>query len=1158
MTEDYNESEDAGLIKRVKKQISTNHPGIEAVKDKMPNPQFGKYGMTVEDLAKACDFDLRTSPGQLEVLNTEFGGLEGVAYLLQTDLETGLNLKEANGQAQNTKAKKGKDGKVTPFALVKRDMTASDMKERQDCFGQNIIPPPESDTILEIVWETIVDDPIIKILIVGAIVILALGTAIDPKAGWTEGVAIVVAVFIVLSVTAGNDWSKDRKFKKLLLLQTDKKVKIIRGGLKDQISSWDIVVGDIVEITLGDEIPADGIFVKGNRFVVDESPLTGESIPVKKSASAPFLFSGCQVSEGSGIMLVTAVGPRSSGGKIQELLNEAQNEETVLQEKLKVVAVLIGKVGVAAGISTFIGLTVRWAIDWSNNHPSDQSTNDRIKHLAENFVIGITVVVVAVPEGLPLAVTISLAFSMFKMIADKCFVRHLDASETMGEATCICTDKTGTLTENRMTVVKVLLGEKVYYGEGSGESNAKPFTLSTFDAKAREILAEGICVNSTCFLKANDAGKPPIFVGSASEGALLVFCDKLNARYEAIREKVKKVENGVWLFSSERKRMSTLVVPLAKSPTIDGQTPKYRLYSKGGSEIILTLCTHMLSSNGNSVTPMTPNDLAFIQRNIKRWASQGLRTMALAYRDTNQQLMTIEDNSKDDPEHDLTFVGLVGIKDPLRKEVPGAVAICQKAGITVRMVTGDNILTASKIARECGIMYGSGIALEGPIFRAMSREEKIQILPKLQVVARSSPTDKHVLVALLKDLGEVVAVTGDGTNDAPALKEADVGFAMGISGTQIAMNASDIVLLDDNFVSIVQSIKWGRNVLNSVRKFLQFQLAVNLTAIIITFVGSVVYGVSPLNTIQLLWVNLIMDSLGALALATDEPENDILEHPPHSRFAPLLSVPMKEYILIQCAYQLIVLLGIFFGIDTLLPESDLTADAITREKRVNTIMFTSFIFLQCTNEIMARQLNGEVWIFKNIFKNKTFLLIQVIIILIQTLTVTVGQVFIGTVTMTSSEWLVCVIGALVNLPFTFLVRLVLVIYHNYYPIETGQKKVDPALEESGPDTTQAPGKKAADTVVPMAKVMRTANDDERQKLIHSSHRAHDTDSHEGHKGHVDEEVSEPVPLSSNSRTTSLVELIHPFRRDSNPLPVKNGASRSRSSMSLKGSKEILM
>ncbi|KAI9096530.1 E1-E2 ATPase-domain-containing protein [Phlyctochytrium arcticum] len=546
------------------------------------HPHFApdEFGIDTDGLARVCSFDNRTSPSQRTILEQEFGGVEGVAYLLKVNLETGLQpmwkvapTDPAQQTQKNvTKARKRKTKKVAPDQKMedeggdndggpKKDMTAVEAELRISKFGRNLIPPPRSDTILEIVWETIKDDPIIKVLIIGAVVVLSLGTAICPKDGWIEGLAILVAVVIVLSVTAGNDWSKDRKFKKLLLLQSDKRTKVIRGGVKDQISSWDVVVGDLVDVVVGDEIPADGIYVRGNRLVVDESPLTGESIPVKKGPHAPYMFSGCQVSEGSGVMLVTGVGSRSSGGQIQELLNEAQNEETVLQAKLKQVAILIGKIGVASGILTFLGLLIRWAIAWGKDEPpksgssciaaGNSETLARIQAIAEDFVIGITVVVVAVPEGLPLAVTISLAFSMFKMIKDNCFVRHLDASETMGEATCICTDKTGTLTENRMTVVKALVGDRVFYGEGSGEEQFHAFSTSTFEPGVKDIFTEGICVNSNCFIKVSERGSQPVFVGSATEGALLIFASKLGVPYDDVRRDVVKVENGTWSFSSE-------------------------------------------------------------------------------------------------------------------------------------------------------------------------------------------------------------------------------------------------------------------------------------------------------------------------------------------------------------------------------------------------------------------------------------------------------------------------------------------------------------------------------------------------------------------------------------------------------------------------------
>ncbi|KAJ3209185.1 Calcium-transporting ATPase 10, plasma membrane-type [Entophlyctis luteolus] len=1032
--------------------------------------RFDSFGVTPSDLAAMCSFDLRTSPAQVELLNTSYGGAEGLALLLRSDIDKGLRLRmkdhtaipitganpnpayrhskttaPALSQQQQQQPQGVQNEKWNPFKMTSNleekfgasnpAMVPIDSQKRIEVFGLNKIPPPRSDTILEIVWGTIVEDPILKILIVGAILVLSLGTAMCPSDGWLDGVVIVVAVVIVLSVTAGNDYSKDKKFKKLLLMQSNKKVKVIRGGKKDEVSSWDVLVGDIVEVSTGDEIPADGIYVSGNRLVIDESPLTGETIPVKKSQDAPFVFSGCQVSEGSGRILVTGVGSRSSGGQIQELLNEAQNEETVLQMKLKVVAVLIGKIGVAAGIATFLGLTLRWAIAWAQGvyivslscgGITSSGIIYRLTLLAQYFVVGITVVVVAVPEGLPLAVTISLAFSMFKMIKENCFVRHLDASETMGEATCICTDKTGTLTENKMTVVKFMMTGRIYHGEGSGEADAIKFNGDLIEGRLKNLLVESICINSDCFIKMNEAGNQEIFIGSATEGALLVFAKKMGVNYEEVRRMVKKVEGGVWTFSSERKRMSTLIYPRAKAPSA---STKYRLHSKGASEIILSLCTHILSSS-LVVEPLTPEVVSNIQKTIKMWANEGLRTVGIAYRNTDQLITSVDAGNgiSDDPEHDMVWVALMAIKDPLRKEVPGAVATCQKAGLVIRMVTGDNILTACKIARECGIMFGDGMALEGPVFRAMSTEEKMAVIPKLQVLARSSPSDKHTLVSLLKDMGEVVAVTGDGTNDAPALKEADVGFAMGISGTQIARNACDIVLLDDNFVSLVCAIKWGRNVLNSIRKFLQFQLGVNLVAIVLTFVGSVSVGDSPLNTVQLLWVNLIMDSLGALALASDDPDDDILDHPPHARTASLLSPYMQEYILTQLIYQLVCTLGLLMGIDKIYPPDSTWHDASAIQGnpslRAKTMVFTTFIFLQVTNEIMARQLNGELNVFAKFFRNKLFLGILVSTILVQVLCINWGSAFFSTCTLTWQEWVICVALSLGNIPFTFLCRLV--------------------------------------------------------------------------------------------------------------------------------------
>ena len=1100
------------------------------------------YSLTVDELAQICDFDRRTEPSLLEDLKTKFGGLATIAKDLKTDLTNGIALKSKYREHHRQKRPNDMPSKMNVNSV--NDMSVFDEDNRIMFFGENIIPPPRSETILEIVWGTIVEDPILKILIFGAIVVLALGSATCPSNGWTEGLAIVVAVFIVLSVTAGNDWSKDRKFKKIMLLQTDKRCRVIRGGIKTEMSSWDVLVGDLVEVVVGDEIPADGIFVSGNRLVVDESPLTGESVPCTKDTNAPFMFSGCQVSEGSGLMLITSVGLRSSGGKIQELLNESQDEETPLQEKLKVVAILIGKVGVAAGIVTFLGLLFRWAMLLINNEAVPQGTCDsspssgtstlaRLASIAEDFVVAITIVVVAVPEGLPLAVTLALSLSMFKMMRDKCFVRHLDASETMGQATTICTDKTGTLTYNRMSAVRVLVGDHIYKGEGSGDRDAIPFSQKTFSTPLKSLICEGICINSNCFIKNEDQLEihhtQPQFVGSASEGALLILSRKLGVNYKTVRESIRVTENGVWSFSADRKRMSTLIVKPDK---------KYRLYTKGAAEVVLATCTHNIDPKTMDIVPIKAQDIAMIQKTIKAWSSEGLRLLALAYRD-NVDLEKIQ--TEDDPEHDLVFIALIAIKDPIRKEIPGAVSECQRAGLFVRMVTGDNILTATKIAKECGIFHSDGIALEGPVFRTMSTEEKIAILPRLQVLARCSPNDKFELVSLLREQGEVVAVTGDGTNDAPALKEADVGFSMGNSGTQIALNASDIVLMDDNFASIVQAIRWGRNVLNTIRKFLQFQLGINLAAVTLTFAGSVSTGQSPLSTVQLLWINLIMDSFGALALASDDPDENILDQLPQKRSESIISSSMTEYIIGQTVLQVITMLLLLFMSDTWIPidHSFHGIDNLTGTptKRTRTIVFTSFILIQVTNLITARQLNSELNVFNGFFKNRLFLTILGVIIIVQVLAVVVGGYLFNTTQLDITEWLVCIGVALINLPYVFCVRFLSGMYHSWKERKADGRIAD--LKQNRLEHYANNGKiktSAYDILDDDANSNHKVSDMERGIVSRNSVNKGSNGWKQGHNDSTD--------LPQLQRPPSIVEMMRKIKKDT-PMPLK---TRSQSSL----------
>jgi Ca2+-transporting ATPase len=615
-------------------------------------------------------------------------------------------------------------------------------------------------------------------------------------------------------------------------------------------------------------------------------------------------------------------------------------------------------------------------------------------------VIGVTVVVLAVPEGLPLAVTIALAFSMMKMIKDRNFVRHLDASETMGEATCICTDKTGTLTENRMTVVQAYMGGVQFSVGSTIDAATKDDLMKNMSSDVfRSMLTEGISTNSSCFIEDMDSPQPA-FIGSKTEGALLIFAYKMGVHYNDIRTKHKPLRENQ--FSSERKRMSVLI------GLADGT---YRSHVKGAAEMVLSLCTSKMSESG-TVASLDEAGRAAALTEITAFASKGLRTICLAYR--NYSVLPREDA---DIESELTFLGIVGIKDPVRPEVPDAVRQCRMAGLVVRMVTGDNVLTAQHIARECGILSNTGICMEGPKFRALSDEEKDKIIPSLQVLARSSPQDKFILVSRLKALGEVVAVTGDGTNDAPALKEADVGFSMGIAGTDIAKTASDIILLDDNFSSIVNAIRWGRNVFESIRKFVQFQLAVNTVAVLLTFVGSVVEGDSPLSAVQLLWVNLIMDTLGALALATDVPRDDILRTAPVRREESVVTKGMFLHIAVIATYQLTALLVIlFYGFRWFDTKSN---DVV----RIHTLVFTTFVLMQIVNEIIARHLFFEVNLFKGMIKNVFFIPLMFVIFGIQIIVVQFGSDFTSTVPLNINEWVGCGIIAVIQLPLFYVCHL---------------------------------------------------------------------------------------------------------------------------------------
>ncbi|XP_075406590.1 plasma membrane calcium-transporting ATPase 2 isoform X9 [Tenrec ecaudatus] len=897
----------------------------------------------------------------------------------------------------------------------------------------------------------------------------------EAEAGWIEGAAILLSVICVVLVTAFNDWSKEKQFRGLQSrIEQEQKFTVIRANQVVQIPVAEIVVGDIAQIKYGDLLPADGIFIQGNDLKIDESSLTGESDQVRKSVDKdPMLLSGTHVMEGSGRMVVTAVGVNSQTGIIFTLLgaggeeeekkdkkgkeerrkmqdgtveasqskakqqdgaaamemqplksaeggdaddkkkaNMHKKEKSVLQGKLTKLAVQIGKAGLVMSAITVIILVLYFTVDTFvvNKKPwLPECTPVYVQYFVKFFIIGVTVLVVAVPEGLPLAVTISLAYSVKKMMKDNNLVRHLDACETMGNATAICSDKTGTLTTNRMTVVQAYVGD-VHYKEIPDPSS--------IDTKTMDLLVNAIAINSAYtskILPPEKEGALPWQVGNKTECGLLGFVLDLKQDYEAVRiqtpeEKLYKV----YTFNSVRKSMSTVI----KLPD-----DSFRMYSKGASEIVLKKCCKILNGAGEP-RGFRPRDRdEMVKKVIEPMACDGLRTICVAYRDFPGSPEPDWDN-ENDILNDLTCICVVGIEDPVRPEVPEAIRKCQRAGITVRMVTGDNINTARAIAIKCGIIHPGEdfLCLEGKEFNRRIRNEKGEIeqeridkiWPKLRVLARSSPTDKHTLVKGIIDSThteqrQVVAVTGDGTNDGPALKKADVGFAMGIAGTDVAKEASDIILTDDNFSSIVKAVMWGRNVYDSISKFLQFQLTVNVVAVIVAFTGACITQDSPLKAVQMLWVNLIMDTFASLALATEPPTETLLLRKPYGRNKPLISRTMMKNILGHAVYQLTLIFTLLFvGEKMFQIDSGRNAPLHSPPSEHYTIIFNTFVMMQLFNEINARKIHGERNVFDGIFRNPIFCTIVLGTFAIQIVIVQFGGKPFSCSPLQLDQWMWCI------------------------------------------------------------------------------------------------------------------------------------------------------
>lgn len=899
-----------------------------------------------------------------------FDGVRGIAEALDTNLETGIN-----GQ---------------------------DLNKRRTVFGSNTYEKPPRKGLFYFVVEAFKD---VTILILMGCAALSLGFGIKEdglKDGWYEGGSIFLAVFLVIVVSAFSNFRQEKQFDSLSKISNNIKIDVVREGRRQKLSIFDIVVGDVVVLNIGDQIPADGLFIDGHSLLIDESSMTGESEQIEvNSLGNPFLFSGSKVADGHCRMLVLSVGMNTAWGKMMSSITGDNNEQTPLQARLNKLTSSIGKVGLAVAFLVLVVMLIRYFTGNTEDENGNKEYNG--KHTSVNeifdsitgvFSTAVTIVVVAIPEGLPLAVTLTLAYSMKRMMSDHAMVRKLSACETMGSATVICTDKTGTLTMNQMTVTKFWLGLEFM----------ERLSSNVIALQVLELLHQGVGFNTTGTVFKSGSGSIPEYSGSPTEKAILSWAV---ADLDMDMEKLKQDSTvlHVETFNSKKKRSGVLI------KRNDDNT--VHVHWKGAAEMILAMCSKYYNSNGY-IEIIDSDSRTQLEKIIEGMAASSLRCIAFAHKQVLEG-----DDYQTLTEERLTLLGIIGLKDPCRPGAKKAIDTCRSAGVEIKMITGDNVFTAKAIATECGILEfdqatSEEEVVEGVQFRNFTEEERMQKVDKIRVMARSSPFDKLLMVQCLKRKGHVVAVTGDGTNDAPALKEADIGLSMGIQGTEVAKQSSDIVILDDDIASVSTVLMWGRCVYNNIQKFIQFQLTVNVAALVINFVAAVSSGEVPLTAVQLLWVNLIMDTLGALALATERPTNELLNKPPVGRVEPLITNIMWRNLFAQSIFQIIVLLTFQFRGKEIFN---------VNERVKNTIIFNTFVLCQVFNEFNSRKLEKRN-IFKGIHKNRLFLGIIGMTVVLQIVMVEFLKNFADTERLNGVQWGICVAIAALSWPIGWFTKLI--------------------------------------------------------------------------------------------------------------------------------------
>jgi Ca2+-transporting ATPase len=833
-----------------------------------------------------------------------------------------------------------------------KGLNPEQVEKSRSTYGTNSFVRQSHESLAKRIWDASTE-PMLVMLIFAAIITLAVNITRYFTGGeynFLECVGIFAAIALSVVITIITEGKSAKAFEALNKINEDTLIKVIRNGEPQLITQKEIVVGDIIMIETGDKIVADGRLFSSNDLSVDESALTGESLPVKKDAEfvcqkstsvaerANMLYSGCFVSAGNGQMLVTGVGNDTEFGQIAQELSSIEKTTTPLQEKLDKLGKQITVLGASAAAIVFAIEVLQFVMNGQLN----------LDTVSDAFITSIVLIVAAVPEGLPTIVAVSLALNIIKMSKENALVKKMIACETIGCVNIICSDKTGTLTENRMTVQKIYTG-----GELIDPEQLKD-----------EMLLKNYCINSNANISEEDGSWS--FIGNPTEGSLLAAAAKAGVDYQELRQAADIVR--VFPFSSQNKDMSTIV----------RENGKEILYVKGNPEKIISLCTGISEEEKEKNFHL-----------MEEFQNKAGRLLAFAHKELEGQY---NDEEQDEVEQGLIYDGFVVISDPLSPDVYESIRNCRSAGIEVKMLTGDNIRTARAIANELHMLDDDHIAVEAADIEKLTDEELKEALKKIQVIARSTPLVKMRVVKLLKEQGNVVAVTGDGINDAPAIKHADVGIAMGIAGTDVTKEASDMVLLDDSFSTIIKAVQWGRGIYENFKRFIQFQLTVNVSSVVVV-ICSILAGFSaPFTALELLWINIIMDGPPALTLGLEPIRPDLLKHKPTRRNENIISKKMLLRIFVN---------GIFISVIFMLQHFKNFLGAAPEEEA--TVLFTLFVLFQLFNAFNCRELD-DTPMFKNLLKNKLMLGVFLLVLILQGIITQFGAAVFETVPLSAAMW----------------------------------------------------------------------------------------------------------------------------------------------------------